>query len=397
MELGRDSDTGGQVKYVVELARALGTMPGVYRVDLLTRQVSAPDVDWSYGEPAEMLHPVNSENPVQETGESSGAYIIRIPFGPKDKYISKELLWPHIPEFVDGALVHIIQMSKVLGEQIGNGQPVWPIAIHGHYADAGDSAALLSGAINAEELTLDASEVVITSTRQEIEQQWSLYNGFDPVIERKLRARIRRNVSCLGRFMPRMVIIPPGMEFHHIIPQDGDMDGEIEGSGADPSSPDPPIWAEIMRFFTNPRKPMILALARADPKKNITTLVKAFGGVPLTQGACQSLILQFLLLQTLIMGNRDDIDEMSSTNASVLISILKLIDKYDMYGQVAYPKHHKQSEVPEIYRLAAKTKVFFVILRTGFVNPSHTGAPLSDVPWSPLSSSPPSAALYTQG
>lgn len=76
-------------------------------------------------------------------------------------------------------------------------------------------------------------------------------------------------------------------------------------------------------------------------------------------------ILQFLLLQTLIMGNRDDIDEMSSTNASVLISILKLIDKYDMYGQVAYPKHHKQSEVPEIYRLAAKTKVFFVILRTG--------------------------------
>lgn len=143
-----------------------------------------------------------------------------------------------------------------------------------------------------------------------------------------------------------MQIIPPGMEFHHIIPQDGDMDGEIEGSGADPSSPDPPIWAEvltslsspsplvcnresgnmkiryhcfqlggypffaidnkkrntfffflsfgaieilipfftfvifiwqIMRFFTNPRKPMILALARADPKKNITTLVKAFG------------------------------------------------------------------------------------------------------------------------
>lgn len=32
-----------------------------------------------------------------------------------------------------------------------------------------------------------------------------------------------------------------------------------------------------MRFFSNPRKPMILALARPDPKKNITTLVKAFG------------------------------------------------------------------------------------------------------------------------
>lgn len=64
--------------------------------------------------------------------------------------------------------------------------------------------------------------------------------------------------------------------------------------------------------------------------------------------------------QTLIMGNRDDIDEMSATNASVLISILKLIDQYDLYGQVAYPKHHKQSEVPDIYRLAAKTKVLML-------------------------------------
>lgn len=36
-------------------------------------------------------------------------------------------------------------------------------------------------------------------------------------------------------------------------------------------------YFQIMRFFSNPRKPMILALARPDPKKNITTLVKAFG------------------------------------------------------------------------------------------------------------------------
>lgn len=220
-------------------------MPGVYRVDLLTRQISAPDVDWSYGEPTEMLAPSYSED-FHEMGESSGAYIIRIPFGPRDKYIAKELLWPYIQEFVDGALSHIMQMSKVLGEQIGWGQPVWPAAIHGHYADAGDSAALLSGALNvpmvftghslgrdkleqllkqgrmtrdevnatykinrrieAEELALDVSEVVITSTRQEIDEQWCLYDGFDVILERKLRARIKRGVSCYGRFMPRMVV-----------------------------------------------------------------------------------------------------------------------------------------------------------------------------------------------
>lgn len=73
------------------------------------------------------------------------------------------------------------------------------------------------------------------------------------------------------------------------------------------------------------------------------------------------LFLFFNILQTLIMGNRDGIDEMSSTSASVLLSILKMIDKYDLYGQVAYPKHHKQSDVPDIYRLAAKTKVDLVL------------------------------------
>lgn len=59
----------------------------------------------------------------------------------------------------------------------------------------------------------------------------------------------------------------------------------------------------------------------------------------------------------MILGNRGDIEEMSDSSSVVLMTALKLIDKYDLYGQVAYPKHHKQPEVPEIYRLAAKTKV----------------------------------------
>lgn len=68
----------------------------------------------------------------------------------------------------------------------------------------------------------------------------------------------------------------------------------------------------------------------------------------------------FLLLQTLILGNRDDIEEMHGSSSAVLTAALKLIDRYDLYGQVAYPKHHKQSDVPEIYRLAAKTKGVFI-------------------------------------
>lgn len=162
------------------------------------------------------------------------------------RYIPKESLWPYIPEFVDGALNHVVNMARALGEQVGGGKPTWPYVIHGHYADAGEVATHLSGALNvpmvltghslgrnkfeqllkqgrlsredinstyrimrrieAEELSLDAAEMVVTSTRQEIEEQWGLYDGFDLKLERKLRVRRRRGVSCHGRNMPRMVV-----------------------------------------------------------------------------------------------------------------------------------------------------------------------------------------------
>lgn len=357
-------------------------------MDLLTRQITSPEVDFSYGEPIEML-----SCPSDDSG-SCGAYIIRIPCGPQDRYIPKESLWPWIPEFVDGALNHIVNMARALGEQVNGGKPTWPYVIHGHYADAGEVAALLSGALNvpmvltghslgrnkfeqllkqgrhskehinatykimrrieAEELGLDAAEMVVTSTRQEIEEQWGLYDGFDIKVERKLRVRRRRGVSCLGRYMPRMVVIPPGMDFSYVTADDsleGDLKSLIDSDRNQNKRSLPPIWSEIMRFFTNPHKPTILALSRPDPKKNVTTLLQAFG-------ECQP--LRELANLTLILGNRDDIGEMSDSSSSVLTNVLKLIDKYDLYGQVAYPKHHKQSEVPDIYRLAAKTKGVFI-------------------------------------
>ena len=48
----------------------------------------------------------------------------------------------------------------------------------------------------------------------------------------------------------------------------------------------------------------------------------------------------FMNRQMLIMGNRDDIDLMPAASVNYLTTVLKLIDKYDLYGEVAYPKHH---------------------------------------------------------
>ena len=35
------------------------------------------------------------------------------------------------------------------------------------------------------------------------------------------------------------------------------------------------------------------------------------------------------------------------------------MDKYDLYGSVAYPKHHNQEDVGDIYRYAAETNGVF--------------------------------------
>ena len=51
MELGRDADTGGQVKYVVELAKALSQREDVERVELLTRLIADKAVSEDYAKP----------------------------------------------------------------------------------------------------------------------------------------------------------------------------------------------------------------------------------------------------------------------------------------------------------------------------------------------------------
>ena len=48
LELGRDADTGGQIKYVIELARSLGEHPDVGHVDLITQRLEDSDLDDDY-------------------------------------------------------------------------------------------------------------------------------------------------------------------------------------------------------------------------------------------------------------------------------------------------------------------------------------------------------------
>lgn len=331
-ELGRDADTGGQVKYVLELARELAAQPHVREVELLTRQILDPKVSDEYAQPEEPL----CEN----------AKIVRIPFGPK-RYLKKEALWPYIELFVDQTLVHFRRTSI-------------PDIIHGHYADAGLAGAQLARLLHvpyiftghslgrvkeqrlsldskvraglekkykftlryeAEETALETASMVVTSTTQEVEQQYQLYDHYDP---------------------SRMDVIPPGVDLKLFSPPDDNW-----------SAPD--LQAELARFLRVPERPMILTMARPDERKNLEKLVEVYGNSPQ---------LQELANLVLVMGSRDDLRELPKGQQTVINNVLYLIDKYDLYGKVAYPKHNPP-DVADLYRLAAS-------LHGVFINPALT-------------------------
>ena len=336
-ELGRDSDTGGQVKYVLELARALGKRPEVAQVDLITRQILDDRVGPTYAAIQESL------------GEK--ARIVRLPFGPK-RYLRKEALWPFLDLFVDQCLLYFRR----------NGMPD---VIHGHYADAGYAGAQLSRLLHvpyvftghslgrvkrerlleqgeqsrsdleqtfqfsarneAEEIALETASLVITSTSQEVREQYELYEHYQP---------------------DRMEIIPPGVDLDRFCTSASDPVGKAVDDRADD-----PLVKSLHQFLREPHKPMILAIARPDAKKNFEALVHVYG---------RSKQLQSLANLVLIMGKRRDLREFPADQKRVLMNVLTLIDVYDLYGKVAYPKTHSPDSIPAIYRKAAASRGLFV-------------------------------------
>lgn len=329
LELGRDADTGGQTKYVVDFAKALANQDEVDQVDLITLRVTSDAVSDDYAETVEKL--------------SDKARIVRIDAG-IEGYVPKETLWDFLDIFTDNTLNWFKQQDSL------------PQLLHSHYADAGYVAARISNRtgvpfvhtghslgrdkrrrlmatglavseidqlynmgrrIDAEEQALASAALVITSTRNEINDQYEIYDYYHP---------------------ERMTVIPPGIDLDSFHPP---LLGE----------PTPDVIRYIRHVLHAPEKPIILALSRPDARKNISTLVKAYGESPK---------LQDLANLVIIAGNRDDIRGMEDGAKSVMTDLLILIDYYDLYGKVAMPKHHESDEVPQIYRHVAMSSGVFV-------------------------------------
>ncbi|MGB5746537.1 MAG: HAD-IIB family hydrolase [Desulfobacterales bacterium] len=342
MQLGHDADTGGQIKYVVELGKALSQSENVKRVELFTRLIRDKAISEDYARPVEQVNDKFS--------------IVRIQCGGK-KYMRKELLWPYLDEFVDKTIKHIKRQSTV------------PDIIHGHYADGGYVAMQLAEIfgtpfvytghslgrskmkrltdegmqeaviikkykidyrIRMEEEMLRKADLIIASTHQEVNDQYGQYHNKD---------------------LPKYHVIPPGLDvdkfypyYHSMLPETEKDEIELYAQAS--------MLEELNRFFMHPDRPVILSLCRPDKRKNIAGLIRAYG---------EDLELQSMANLAVFAGIRKDITKMEDNEQDVLTEILLLMDKYDLYGKIAIPKKHDfEHEVPELYRIAAEKKGIFV-------------------------------------
>jgi len=342
LEIGRDADNGGQIAYVMELARALSRRPEVSRVHLFTRRIEDNALSADY---ARTIEPVSEKFDIR-----------RIACGGR-RYLPKEQLWRHLDEFVTNAVAHI------------KAEKVFPDWLHSHYADAGYVAAELSAMLNvpfahtghslgrpklqkllasgmpeeeaferfrfrdrfnAEEATLLTAEFIVTSTAQE-ELSYEVYENSDKA---------------------EYQVIPPGLNFERYHPYYDELNDPDPARAELRKQARFTVKQNLEKFFSQPDRPVILTICRPDIKKNIDGLIHAYG---------TDRELQAMANLAIFAGIRSDINTMPEGEKAVLTEILLLMDKYNLYGRLAIPKKHDvEWEVPEIYRLCALKNGVFV-------------------------------------
>ncbi len=362
IEMGRDADTGGQTRYIIDLIKQLSTYPDI-KVDLFTRKLGDKKVSHDYSKEIETI--------------SKHCRIVRLPCGGK-KYIRKEKLWPYLDEFVDRMIEYFRKENQV------------PDIIHGHYADGAYAAREVSGVfntplvftghslgrvkleyllssgltrekiedyynitrrINEEEQALKKADLVITSTEFERDEMYGIYENRDHA---------------------EFKVVPPGLNLEKFFPyyhyeiQDPSITEEQKLAQFD-------MIKQINRFYTNPDKPIILALCRPERRKNIDVLIDVYG---------KSKELQAIANLAIFAGIREDINSMEDGEQQVLTDMLLLMDRYDLYGKMAIPKHHNpERDVPELYRIGAMKRGVFVSAASvenfglTFIEASATGLP----------------------
>ena len=294
--LGR-TDTGGQVTYVLELAKYLARIDDI-KVDIYTRQFEGLD----------QIAPVNDR-----------VRVVRLPCGP-DKFIRKEDIFPYWDEFVDNAM-NFLQENGLRYE-----------VLHGHYWDAGYVCMKLGGRLD-QQFFYTAHSLGAWKNEQmggspdEMEKLFKFEERihWENILFRAAKAHTvttedgKDTYKRLYEFeTPDMEIIPPGVDIHRFRPLEP---GETE------------------RNLETPDK-YIFGLSRIDSNKGHVELIRAFAHVAAkVPDAC------------LVIGGGSK--EPKQHEIDVKNSFLKVVDELGLGDRVIFTGYVLDDDLATYYRKAS--------------------------------------------
>ena len=375
--LGRP-DTGGQVVYVLDQAKALerylekdlqhSGIDIAPKILIVTRLI--PDNEGT-----------TSNQRLEKVEDTENVYILRVPFRNQSgdvvpQWISRFRLWSYLDRFATDA------REEIQAELSGR-----PDLIVGNYSDGNLVATMLAKSMGviqcnvahalekskylfsdlywedfeeeyhfsvqfiADLLAMNLANFIITSTRQEITGttdaigQYESYQFFN-------MPGLLQVTNGINLFHPRFNVIPPGVNEDIFFPYyEQERRKKDRTQGLDQflfTAED----QDCFGHFDNPDLPPIFSIARLDRIKNLTGLVEAYGQDAALRDRANILVIASMLNPDL---SRD------AEEAAEIRKMYKLIDQYNLHGHIRWiGKLLSKEDTGEAYRIMADRQGIFV-------------------------------------
>ncbi len=376
--LGRP-DTGGQVVYVLDQARALEQY---LRNDLLKSGLDIQPKVLIVTRLIPENEGTTSDQRLEKVKGTKNVEILRVPFRYPhsgevvERWISRFRIWPYLDQFAEDAEIEILKELDGL-----------PDLIVGNYSDGNLVATKLSYSLGvtqcniahalekskylfsdlyweqfeaeyhfsiqfmADLISMNLANFIISSTSQEITGtdnsigQYESYQFFT-------MPGLLQVINGVNLFHPRFNVIPPGVSNDVFFPYDDDKRGgealtaslgEILFKLEDENS---------LGCLRNPELPPIFSIARLDRIKNLTGLVEAYGQNSELRGRANLVIIASML-------NPDCSND--AEEAAEIQKMHDLIVQYDLHGSLRWiGRFLAKEDSGEIYRIIADQRGIFV-------------------------------------
>jgi sucrose-phosphate synthase len=332
LELGRDEDTGGQIIYVRYLAQELAGLDEVDKVDIVVRRILDPEYP-GYSEEIESLGP--------------GVDIVRIECGPR-QYLKKVDLWPFIDEFVENCKKYI----KRIGRK--------PDILHSNYADSGLVCARLSKELGVPQIHTGHSlgkpkmsrigyhdenaaemEAIYHFNERLSAEQETIDNAAAIVVSTDEERLCQYNMYHVDINDPRFHVIPPGVNPDKFYPDGGEHEWSPEARKH--------LSELLASELAEPEKPMLFTMSRLEYRKNLVSLVNAYGFDEKLKEMAN------LVMVTGTLG------KMGKNEQALMEEIMTAVERHGIEDKFCVIRHLEyKTEGGEIYRIVYESRGVFV-------------------------------------